>query len=78
MSNELNKEHQETLLQTIQARLEWNDSGNVEWIDNPKGSWKIVPAVPKAPFTRYFTLTYKLDIDPYGKIKPDNHEPTHS
>jgi hypothetical protein len=64
-------EQDKTLLQTIQARLEWNERGSVDWVADENGPWKIVPWVPKSGLTQYFIPTYQPGIDIYGQIKPD-------
>ncbi len=74
MSNEISKEHQETLFQTIQARLEWNERGGVDFVADIKGPWKIIPFTPKSGITKYFTPAYQPGIDPYGQIKTDTNE----
>jgi len=63
-------EQDKTLLQTIQARLEWNDRGSVVWIQDDEGPWKIIP-LTNSRVMGYFTSAYQEGIDPYGQIKPD-------
>lgn len=63
----MNEQHT-TLLQTIQARLEWNKKGNVIWIQDDEGPWKIIP-LTNSTVVSYFTSAYQEGIDSYGQIK---------
>ena len=68
-------EQDKTLLQTIQARLEWNEQGGVDWFADEGGSWKIVTSpIPRNPVVTYFKSNRIFGIDPYGQIKTDPTE----
>lgn len=76
MSNEeLKPEHQETLLQTIKARLERNEDGKVVAIYDPLGPYDICERTSGGLVT-YFQPAYQPGIDQYGKItdKPTTNE----
>lgn len=62
------KEQQEILLQTIQARLEFNERGKVEAIQDENGLYKIVSNM-NSGLIRYFESAYQAGIDKYGNIK---------
>ncbi len=64
MSSEIQKE-QETLLQTIQARLERAEDGSVKAVYDPNGPWTICERTSGGLVTR-FTPAYQPSIDKYG------------
>lgn len=66
----MNKEQEETLLQTIRARFERNEKGEAHIIPDPNGLWNIMPYSPtfKYPITRYFMPAFQPDLDVYGNI----------
>lgn len=66
----MNKEHQETLLQTIRARFERNEKGGIEAIFDKVGQWEIVP-LSATRLTGYFTSALSNGIDQYGNTKDD-------
>lgn len=68
MSTEMKKEHQETLLQTIKARLEINDEGNVVAIYDPLGPWTICERTSGSLITHFYPA-HQTGIDKYGNIQ---------
>lgn len=64
----LNRTQQETLLQTIQARIERNEKGNVIWVEDPTGPWKLIKRPPTSGMIRYFTPAYQEGFDEYGSL----------
>jgi hypothetical protein len=58
----MSKEEQETLLQTIRARLEWNEKGGVSAIPDPNGEYNIVERT-QGKLIRYFEPTYITSFD---------------
>jgi hypothetical protein len=64
----LNSEQEETLLQTIKARLERNESG-VVWVPDPEGRWNIVQYPTTSGLVRYFTPAYQVGIDEFGNTE---------
>jgi hypothetical protein len=46
----MSNEQEKTLIQTIRARLEWNEKGNVIWIQDDEG-WKIIPLSNSRPLS---------------------------
>jgi hypothetical protein len=56
---------QETLLQTIRARLEWNENGGVEVFPDPAGDYTICERT-EGKLIRYFTPTWVEGFDKYG------------
>ena len=64
----MQKEHQETLLQTIKARLERDEKGGINFIPDINGSWDLISLQPNAPIVKYFTPTIQLGLDKFGNI----------
>lgn len=56
----------ETWLQTIRARLEWNEKGGVHWKSDPQGLWNIVEPIPDGKLTEYFEPAYQEGFDKYS------------
>lgn len=67
----LTKEQQETWLQTIQVRLEWNEKGGVSMFEDLAGPWKIVKNPPTSGMIRYFIPDYQEGFDEYGSTLND-------
>ncbi len=64
----MEKKDQETLLQTIRARLNRMDDGSIQWLPDPQGPWKIVPFEPKANgIYEYFKPAINIGFDEYGQ-----------
>lgn len=63
----MNKKHEETLLQTIKARLERNEDGNVVAIYDPNGPWDICERTSSG-LVAHFTPAYQPSIDKYGNV----------
>ena len=61
----MSNEEQETLLQTIRARLEWNEKGEIKAIWDANGDFEIVERT-EGELIRYFTTSYATGLDIYG------------
>lgn len=61
----MSTEQQETLLQTIRARLERNEKGEVKAIWDANGDFEIVERT-EGKLIRYFTPTWATGFDAYG------------
>lgn len=76
MDNE-EKKNEETLLQTIRARLEWNEKRSVDFIPDTNGKWNIVetPNRSNSGLITYFKPNYDIGLDKYGQLpSPNNKE----
>jgi len=62
-----NQFQQETLLQTIRARLERNENGEIKAIVDDNGNFKICE-LPTNGLIRHFTPEYVTGVDVYGNI----------
>lgn len=70
INTSMSKEHQETLLQTIRARLEWNEKGNIEAIFDTNGDFEICERTG-GKLIRYFTPALATGLDVYGNEESD-------
>jgi len=68
----MSSEEQKTLLDTIQARLERNESGSINFVADENGPWKIIKSFnSKHPLVTYFKPDYIQGFDQYGSpIEP--------
>lgn len=67
------RDDQETLLQTIRARLERNENGEIKAIWDANGDFEIVERT-EGKLIRYFTPTYTTGFDIYGNNKNPTNE----
>lgn len=67
-------EEEKTLLQTIRARLEWNEKGSIKWVEDENGSFEIISTITKAPLTKHFVSALKTNYDPYGNEETNTEE----
>lgn len=65
----MTKNEQETLLQTIKARLEWNQKGEVDFVPDENGQW-IVVDIPKSKLIKHFTPNNASGFDKFGNPEP--------
>lgn len=69
MSKEITKE-EETLLQTIRARLEWGEKGEVKAIWDANGDFEICERT-QGKLIKYFGPAYAMGVDIYGNQSPN-------
>jgi len=64
----MSKEQQETLLQTIKARLERAEDGRIQWISVNDGHWNLAhpDSLTKGRLIKYFEPAYQEGYDEYG------------
>lgn len=64
----MSKEQQETLLQTIRARIERAEDGRIQWTADSGGLWNIVQpdSRTKGGLIKYFEPAFQEGYDQYG------------
>lgn len=66
--DEIEKEQQETYLQTIRARLERAEDGRIQWLRDNEGPWNIINSESRTKSGSYtfFQPVTGIGYDEYG------------